>query len=90
MSRKVKRVVFVVYKDPECYGVWSSSNLILIRGDPAKWVKYKVQTTVLYEFNVLNEQTEELIEVYGSTKKNVPDLFDKARGIEAMDSLVRN
>jgi hypothetical protein len=51
--------------------VWSSSNYVEIRGDPAKSASYKVQTTVLYEFNILNEKTQELMEVYGSVKKHV-------------------
>lgn len=45
--------------------------MIEIRGDPSKSVSYKLQTTVLYEMSVLDEKTQQLTEIYGSTKKNV-------------------
>jgi hypothetical protein len=51
--RKV-RVANVVYKDAHCYGVWCSTNIIEIRGDPAKSVSYKLQTAIVYELNQLN------------------------------------
>lgn len=56
-SRKVHFMAISDYNDPECSGLWSSSNLVEIRGDPSKSVSYKVQTAVLYELNMLNEKT---------------------------------
>ena len=43
------------------FGVWCSTNFVEIRGDPAKSVSYKLQTSVLYELNMLNESNQELV-----------------------------
>ncbi len=36
-------------------GVWCSSNFIEVRGDPYKSVAYKLQTSILYELNVMEQ-----------------------------------
>ena len=82
-SRKVRFMAITDYNDPECSGLWSSSNFVEIRGDPSKSVSYKVQTAVLYELNMLNEKTNEEMEVNDSVKKHV--LYLKFRGLSRKD-----
>ena len=82
-SRKVHSMTITDYNDPECSGLWSSSNLVEIRGDPSKSVSYKVQTAVLYELKMINEKTNEEMEVNGSVKKHV--LCHKFRELSPKD-----
>ena len=68
--RKGKNPNILDYGDTECTALWSSSNLVEIRGDPSKSVSYKVQTAVLYELKVKGKQ-EEVSDLHGLVKKNV-------------------
>ena len=40
------------YNDEDMKGVWCSTNLCEIRGDPTKSVTYKLQTSILYEIGI--------------------------------------
>lgn len=61
MCKKVKNRINLVYSDGEegFNGIWSSTNMAEIKGDPSKNINYKVTTSVIYELKYTDENKNE-------------------------------
>lgn len=49
MFKKVKCVMSLGFDEYDSKGIWNSTNVANISGDPTKSIAYKITTSVIYE-----------------------------------------
>lgn len=48
VQKSILLVLWVEFKEDECEGIWNSTNIANIAGDPSKSISYKVSTSIIY------------------------------------------